>query len=93
MTDHDRLDGPPCPKCGEPTGFGYGLAGGGMGAYAYCEAEGCDYFEKWQDPEYPEAEGVKCTCHPDDNPPVPCAQRRALSECVLLNEIIARLDQ
>lgn len=22
-----------------------------------------------------------CTCHPDDNPPVPCAQRYALSEC------------
>lgn len=22
-----------------------------------------------------------CTCHPDDNPPVPCAKRYALSEC------------
>ena len=22
-----------------------------------------------------------CTCHPDDNPPVPCAQKYALSEC------------
>ena len=22
-----------------------------------------------------------CTCHPDDNPPRPCAQRYALSEC------------
>lgn len=22
-----------------------------------------------------------CTCHPDDNPPVPCARRYALSEC------------
>lgn len=22
-----------------------------------------------------------CTCHPDDNPPVPCPQRYALSEC------------
>ena len=22
-----------------------------------------------------------CTCHPDDNPPVPCAQRYASSEC------------
>jgi hypothetical protein len=22
-----------------------------------------------------------CTCHPDDNPPVPCAQMYALSEC------------
>jgi len=23
----------------------------------------------------------KCTCHPDDNPPVPCAKQYALSEC------------
>jgi hypothetical protein len=23
----------------------------------------------------------KCTCHPDDNPPVPCARQYALSEC------------
>ncbi len=22
-----------------------------------------------------------CTCHPDDNPPHPCAQKYALSEC------------
>lgn len=22
-----------------------------------------------------------CTCHPDDNPPRPCPQRYALSEC------------
>lgn len=27
-------------------------------------------------------EAVKpCTCHPDDNPPVPCAQQYALNEC------------
>jgi hypothetical protein len=24
----------------------------------------------------------KCTCHPDDNPPVPCAEQYAYSECV-----------
>lgn len=23
-----------------------------------------------------------CTCHPDDNPPVPCARRYALAECL-----------
>lgn len=23
-----------------------------------------------------------CTCHPDDNPPVPCAKKYALSECL-----------
>lgn len=22
-----------------------------------------------------------CTCHPDDNPPVPCAQQYALTDC------------
>ena len=22
-----------------------------------------------------------CTCHPDDNPPIPCAKKFALSEC------------
>jgi hypothetical protein len=22
-----------------------------------------------------------CTCHPDDNPPIPCAKQYALSEC------------
>lgn len=27
--------------------------------------------------------GVRvCTCHPDDNPPKPCAERYAFSECV-----------
>lgn len=40
--------GPPCPKCGAETYEGFGLAGGGYGAYAGCTAEGCDYFEKWE---------------------------------------------
>lgn len=43
--------GPPCPKCGAPMFQGYGLAGGGCGAYEFCEAPGCDHFEKWQDQE------------------------------------------
>jgi hypothetical protein len=29
-----------------------------------------------------EAVARTCTCHPDDNPPVPCAQRYALSACL-----------
>ena len=41
--------GPPCPKCGAPVVDGYGLMGGGCGVYAFCEAAGCDYFEKWPD--------------------------------------------
>lgn len=27
------------------------------------------------------ADAKPCTCHPDDNPPVPCAQKYALGEC------------
>jgi hypothetical protein len=23
-----------------------------------------------------------CTCHPDDNPPIPCARQYALRECI-----------
>jgi len=46
--------GPPCPKCGAPLHQGYGLAGGGMGAYELCEVEGCGHFEKWQDAEMEE---------------------------------------
>jgi len=38
----------------------------------------------------PQAEPVSdprpCTCHPDDNPPVPCAQQYALSECRAASE-------
>lgn len=26
-------------------------------------------------------DGRPCTCHPDDNPPVPCAKKYALTEC------------
>lgn len=36
-------------------------------------------------PAAPQAEPTReprpCTCHPDDNPPVPCAQKYALNEC------------
>lgn len=40
----------PCPHC--PFGYlhyGYGLAGGGIGPYTYCDT--CEYFDKVQDPE------------------------------------------
>jgi hypothetical protein len=49
----------PCPKCGSKTEMGYGLAGGGIGPYVFCTREGCDHFEKFQDPET------------DDPPPEP----------------------
>jgi hypothetical protein len=32
-----------CPQCGEETFFGYGLMGGGMGAYVVCD---CGFFQK-----------------------------------------------
>lgn len=35
-----------CPECGSKTTFGYGLMGGGMGAYQLCENDGCDWFIK-----------------------------------------------
>ena len=41
-----------CPKCGNETlEMGYGLAGGGIGVYSYCNTDGCDYFDKTPDPE------------------------------------------
>jgi hypothetical protein len=40
-----------CEKCGKEMTCGYGLAGGGIGVYFFCETEGCETFEKFQDPE------------------------------------------
>lgn len=41
-----------CPKCGKEMECGYGLAGGGIGVYFYCEP--CEEFIKFQDPEMKE---------------------------------------
>lgn len=35
----------------------------------------------WPEPGDLEAAFAGCTCHPDDNPPRPCARRYALNEC------------
>ena len=43
-----------CNKCGKEMQVGYGLTGGGIGPYFYCETEGCDGFVKFQDPEMDE---------------------------------------
>lgn len=42
-----------CPMCGTSCSRGYGLAGGGMGAYWACNANDliCGYFFKKQDAE------------------------------------------
>ena len=34
-----------------------------------------------------------CTCHPDDNPPKPCQQKYALSECQAAAETTAQTDE
>lgn len=36
----------PCPKCGGELVFGFGLAGGGYGAYVACDTDDCDFFAK-----------------------------------------------
>lgn len=41
--------GPPCPKCGTELIEGFGLMGGGYGAYEVCGAPGCDYFNKHEE--------------------------------------------
>jgi hypothetical protein len=41
-----------CPHCGTELEVGFGLAGGGYGAYTYCPAEDCGkYFDKTQEPD------------------------------------------
>lgn len=39
----------PCPKCGSELEMGFGLAGGGYGAYEYYTNEKCNQFTKWQE--------------------------------------------
>jgi transcription elongation factor Elf1 len=38
-----------CPTCGKETQVGFGLAGGGYGAYVYCED--CGIISKTQENE------------------------------------------
>lgn len=43
---------PKCPKCNKGAlQSGYGLAGGSIGPYTYCDNEHCDFFDKVQDLE------------------------------------------
>lgn len=55
-----------CPECGCSVGTGFGLAYGGYGSYQYCEAEGCDWYEKER--ECASCEGVG-EHHPDCQKP------------------------
>jgi hypothetical protein len=46
----ERFKPTECPKCKRMTlMMNFGLAGGGMGTYWFCDTEDCDYFEKQQD--------------------------------------------
>lgn len=38
-------------------------------------------FERGKHMTPDQARSRQCSCHPDDSPPVPCAQRYAASEC------------
>ena len=52
MTDlaKKRLQRGECPHCGTFLEVGFGLAGGGYGAYTYCPADDCGkYFDKTQE--------------------------------------------
>ena len=46
----------PCPKCGSELEMGYGLAGGGIGPYTFCE---CGYMEKFHDPQMEEPDDAR----------------------------------
>jgi hypothetical protein len=45
-----RIEMDLCPRCSTPTEMGFGLAGGGYGAYQYCPS--CEEIvKKWQEPD------------------------------------------
>ena len=47
-----RLKRGECPHCGTSLEVGFGLAGGGYGAYTYCPSDECGkYFDKTQEGE------------------------------------------
>jgi hypothetical protein len=41
--------GDKCPRCGGELIYGFGLCGGGYGAYTFCGEDHCDYFVKKQE--------------------------------------------
>lgn len=42
----EKCGGDVCPKCGQQVEHGYGLAGGGFGAYQLCTSDSCDWMHK-----------------------------------------------
>src|SRR5947209_14248859 len=47
----------------------------------------CDSSRHDTSPESATRGDRSCTCHPDDSPPVPCAQKYAFSECVAADRL------
>lgn len=39
-----------CPLCGGDIYYGFGLMGGGYGAYEFCLNDDCGFFDKEEDP-------------------------------------------
>jgi hypothetical protein len=82
----------PCPLCG--PGAVYLNAPSEEYRHGSINCAGCmltlpgeikdqrEMIEVWNTRHAPVQEARTCTCHPDDNPPVPCAQKFAYSECV-----------
>jgi hypothetical protein len=61
-----------CPQCGSETTFGYGLMGGGCGAYQLCLNDKCEWFVKEQDEEQDEDEDDIITASsPKSSTPAP----------------------
>ena len=49
-----------CPHCGTELEVGFGLAGGGYGAYTYCPSDECGkYFDKTQERDDQTLPGVR----------------------------------
>lgn len=78
---------PVCPHCGYKHddawewNFGPGLEGSSECRECYHCGEEFDC-ERVVDVSYTTKATRPCTCHPDDNPPKPCAKRFALHECL-----------
>ncbi len=64
-----------CDIAQDDADIAYVLASDLAAAVARAERAESDLRAALSTPERP------CTCHPDDNPPVPCAKKYALSEC------------
>ncbi len=79
-------------QCAEqrPVAYKHTESDGGMTYFVADEAPCEKCVPLYAAPVPPQREPLSdsrpCTCHPDDNPPVPCAQKYALNECRAASE-------